>query len=76
MDFKEATDRLADCVTHQEVADAAGVTLQTIRQARLDPSNANYRSPPQDWQRILAKLARQQGRAMDKLADQLERDFR
>jgi hypothetical protein len=74
MDFKEATDRLAHCVTHEQIAEAAGVALQSIRQARLDPTSPSFRSPPPGWQHILAQLARTQSRALNKLADQLERE--
>ena len=58
VDFNEATDRLAACPTHDEVADAAGWTsVQTVRQARLDPSSTGYRRPPSGWKSAIAKLA-------------------
>jgi hypothetical protein len=59
MDFKTATDRVAGCISHAEIAEAAGVSVQTIRQARLDPSAAGHRPPPAGWQVILAKLAQE-----------------
>jgi hypothetical protein len=58
MDFKTATDRVAGCISHAEIAEAAGVSVQTIRQARLDPSAPGHRPPPRDWQFVLAQLAR------------------
>lgn len=73
MDFIEATDALAGCVTHAELADACGVSVQRIRQARLDQSHANYRRPPEGWERALAKLARGRGKELQGVAEQLER---
>ena len=58
MDFKTATDRVAGCISHAEIAEAAGVSVQTIRQARLHPSAPGHRPPPAGWQELLARLAR------------------
>jgi len=58
MDFKTATDRVAGCISHAEIAEAAGVSVQTIRQARLDPSAPGHRPPPPNWRGVLAQLAR------------------
>lgn len=74
MNFKTATDRLADFVTHADIAQEAGVSLQSIRQARLDPSNPNYRKPPANWRAVLATLARERGGRLDDLTDELEGD--
>lgn len=57
MDFKTATDRVAGCITHAEIAEACGVSLQSIRQARMDPSSPSYRNPPAGWEAVLARLA-------------------
>ena len=74
VDFNEATDRLAACPTHDEVADAAGWTsVQTVRQARLDPSSTGYRRPPGGWEPVIARLARQRAAELVKLAAELER---
>lgn len=32
---------------------------QTIRQARLDPETDGYRSPPDGWRSVVARLARE-----------------
>lgn len=74
MDFKTATDRLTDCLSHADIAAAAGVSVQSIRQARLDPSNPNFRSPPGNWKSILAKLAKERGERWAELARELERE--
>jgi hypothetical protein len=73
MDFKTATDLVAGCITHLEIAEAAGVSIQTIRQARMDPDSSSYRNPPAGWQGVLARLARERSRELTAFADQVER---
>lgn len=71
MDFKTATDRVAGCISHAEIAEAAGVSVQTIRQARLDPSAPGHRPPPTGWQVVLADLAWKKSRELAEFADSL-----
>lgn len=59
MDFKKATDILTRRITADEIAEAAGVSISSIARARLDPSSSAYRSPPENWKPVLARLARQ-----------------
>ncbi|HEY0014867.1 MAG TPA: hypothetical protein VGC13_01060 [Longimicrobium sp.] len=59
MDFKEATDILTRRITADEIAEAAGVSISSIARARLDPSSSAYRSPPENWRPVLARLARE-----------------
>ncbi|HEX6368568.1 MAG TPA: hypothetical protein VF006_06540 [Longimicrobium sp.] len=73
MDFKTATDQVAGCITHVEIAEAAGVSIQSIRQARMDPGSPSYRNPPAGWQEVLASLARQRSRELAAFADQIDR---
>lgn len=73
MDFKTATDRVASCITHQEIAEAAGVSIQSIRQARMDPRSPGYRHPPAGWEGVLARLARARSRELAAFADLLQR---
>jgi hypothetical protein len=72
MDFKTATDWVAGCITHAEIAEAAGVSIQTIRQSRMDPASASYRNPPSGWQTVLARLVRKRARELDAFARMLE----
>ena len=73
MTFTEATDRLTDCPTHKEIANAEGWTsVQTVRQARLNPSSSNFRRPPDGWESAIAKLARERAAELVKLAEALE----
>lgn len=72
IDFKTATDILALPAT--ELAEAFGLQPQTIRQMRLSPDAVNYRSPPDGWQKVLVRLAKERGRELKSLVDALERD--
>ena len=57
MDFKKATDILFDDVSHADLAGALGVSVPSIRQARLEAGAKAKRSPPPKWQAAVAKLA-------------------
>lgn len=57
MDFKFATDKLFDRVDHKDLAAALGVSVPSIRQARLRPDSAAHRSPPENWQNSVIRLA-------------------
>ncbi len=73
MDFKTATDRLSAAkITADDIAEAFGVVRNTIARARLDPSSPAYRSPPPNWQSVLARLARERSRELSTFADALE----
>jgi hypothetical protein len=73
MDFKTATDRLTACISHVEIADAAGVSVQSIRQARLDQNNPNHRPPPDAWEKTVIRLAREKRRELKVLIEELQR---
>lgn len=73
MDFKTATDRLTERITADEIAKAFGVARNTIARARLDPSSSAYRSPPEDWEAVLARRARDLSAEFSELAEELER---
>jgi DNA-binding GntR family transcriptional regulator len=64
MGFKEATDLLFRQVTQTELAEALGVSIASIRQARLSPKAAAYRSPPKGWEEAVAKLAKKRAREL------------
>jgi hypothetical protein len=70
MDFRTATDLLGLPAT--ELAGAFGLQPQTIRQMRLAPDAASYRSPPAGWQKVIVRLARERGRELDQLVKALE----
>lgn len=68
--FRTATDLL--CMNAVQLGELFDVSPQTIRQARLDPEKDGYRSPPQGWEKRLARLARQRAEALVELAEELE----
>ena len=57
MIFKNATDRLFSRVDHKDLAKALGVSVASIRQARLSPDALAHRSPPPDWENAVLRLA-------------------
>lgn len=71
MDFKTASDILG--LPAAEIAKEFGVQPQTVRQMRLAPGAASYRSPPDNWKEILARLARERGNELSELVSALER---
>lgn len=73
MDFKTATDRLSAAkITADDIAEAFGVVRNTIARARLDPSSPAYRSPPENWAPVLARLARERSQHLITLAKALD----
>ncbi|HEY3916361.1 MAG TPA: hypothetical protein VGL83_01145 [Stellaceae bacterium] len=73
MDFKKATDELFARITHEDLADALGVSVASIRQARLSTSALARREPPQQWERAAAKLAEQKAERLIRLASSLRK---
>lgn len=60
MDFKKATDELFSQIDHDDLAKALGVSVATIRQARLGELAKAHRSPPRGWEQAVLKLAEKQ----------------
>jgi hypothetical protein len=74
MDFKEATDGLFARVDHEELAEELGVSVATIRQARLRRDAAAYRVAPADWRRAVIRLAERRVRHYEQLVHLLRDD--
>jgi hypothetical protein len=72
MDFKTASDTLG--LSASRLAEEFGLQPQTIRQMRLASDAASYRSPPEGWRRVLARLARERGAELQELAKTLDAD--
>lgn len=72
MDFKTATDRLTKCHTFAAIARELGVAENSVLRARMDPSSANSRPPPAEWERGIAKVARERAAELLELAEELE----
>jgi len=45
------------------------VPPQSIRQARLDPTTRGHRPPPRNWEKVIARLARERIRSVQELAN-------
>jgi GMP synthase-like glutamine amidotransferase len=73
MNFKKTTDELLTCISHQELADALGVSVPTVRQARLDTSAKAHRSAPKDWEVKVLRLAERQSVHFARLAEKLRK---
>lgn len=73
MNFKDATDALFERVTHEALAEQLGVSVPSIRQARLDPRALAYRQPPDGWDRAVASLAEARARHFQALARRLKK---
>ena len=71
MTFKEATDDLLVCFSHEELAAALGCSVATVRQARLLPHALARRKAPVGWEEKVAKLAHRRGLQFLKLAEKL-----
>ena len=71
MDFKKAVEGLCSPITHQELADALGVSRALVRQAML-PEGANARrKPPDGWEGVVRKMAEKKAQQFQRLAEKL-----
>jgi hypothetical protein len=74
MDFKKATDELFEGINHSSLAKSLGVSIPTIRQARLAEQTKAHRSPPPDWRRAVIRLAEERVWHYRKLIESLQID--
>ena len=72
MDFKTATDLLG--LSAPELAEEFGLQPQTIRQMRLAPDATNFRNPPNGWEKIVVRLAKERGKKLKALIHALEHE--
>ena len=73
VNFKQAVDQVCEPLGHEDVARAVGVSVQTIRQARLSPNAKAYRAPPERWESALIRLAERRIAQYKRLAENLRR---
>jgi hypothetical protein len=73
MDFVEAMERLKRAVTDDEIAAAIGVSTNTIRRTRADPTTRNYRPAPLNWKPVIARLAGEKASELLMLQSELEK---
>lgn len=76
MDFKQATDELLAPFRHEKLAFALGVSVPSIRQARLKSSAKAYRKPPEGWEGALADLAEMESARLYRLSQTLNKTAR
>ena len=74
MDFKQATERLKDAATDQDVADALNVSVQSVRQARSKRESLGHRKPPDGWRKALIQLAQKRREELRDLEAALQAD--
>ena len=74
MSFKEATDSLFCQADHSDLAKALGVSIASIRQARLRPEARAYRAPPKDWPFAVIRLAEQEIMRQRELIEKVRRE--
>jgi hypothetical protein len=73
MNFRQATDALLEAVTLEDLANAMGVSVQAVRQARVAEGTKAHRSPPPEWQAAVIELAEARAKAFSGLARQIRR---
>jgi hypothetical protein len=74
MDFRSATDSLFERVDHESLAKALGVSVASIRQARLQDAARGKRTPPRDWPYAVIRLAEQQIMRSRQLIEQVRKE--
>ena len=74
MDFRTATDKLCAPVTHEDVARQLGISVQSVRQARMNGNSNGQRKPPDHWRDALITLTKNRISYFEWLIQQLESD--
>lgn len=67
MNFRQATDVLLEAITLEDLANAMGVSVQAVRQARAAEGSKAHRSAPPDWEGAVIKLAEARAKALGSL---------
>ncbi len=70
LDFIAASDALLEKTKPEDLAEAIGCSVASVKQARMSEGSGR-RSPPPGWEAALARLARQKAAQLQKLADRL-----
>jgi hypothetical protein len=72
MTFRKATDELLIGISHEELAKALSVSVATVRQARLTVDAKAHRSPPEGWESVILRMAKQRADHYRRLVGRLE----
>lgn len=71
MNFKQATDDLFEAVDHDRLAKSLGVSIASIRQARLKPNAKAHRTAPAAWKQSVIQLAEERVHHYQRLIEHL-----
>lgn len=72
MNYRQATDRLFERITAEELAAELDVSQNAIARARMDPATRGYRPPPAGWEQGVARLAGEHATRLLQLAAQMQ----
>jgi hypothetical protein len=75
MEYKKATDVLFSGTKHKELAQELGVSVASIRQARLGSHAKSSREPPPKWQKGVLNVAESQVRKYMNLIEELANEI-
>lgn len=75
-DFRKATDELLAGISHDRLAEALGVSVATVRQARLDPAAKAHRNAPEGWPGVVAEMAEKEAARLQRLSKALQRKIK
>lgn len=70
-DFRAVMDELGAKIGAEEMAAELGVSLQRVKQARLEEGNPGRRPAPEGWEKAASKLAKRQAARFQRLAESL-----
>jgi hypothetical protein len=70
-DFRAVMAELGAKIGADEMAAELGVSLQTIKQARMEADSAGRRPAPEGWEKAARKLAQRQAAYFQRLAEKL-----
>jgi hypothetical protein len=74
MGFRAATDILCAPITHEHIARQLGISIQSVRQSRLNANSVGQRKPLDNWEDALITLAKNRIGYLERLITRLETD--
>lgn len=76
MNYRDAVDGLCKGISHARLAKELGVSLPSMRQARMRPDSAGYRRPPVGWRKTVIRLAEKRVADYQELIRKIDGDLR
>ncbi len=71
LSFADATDALLVSISREDIADRLGVSVATVKQARLPVEAHAHRPPPKGWRSAVLAVAEEMAEHYRRLADQI-----